>query len=258
MATPTGAEGPSTSSQFEQLLSAIRSVEANVDAKLSSMRKEMRDERETADERLVKKIRLDSKPTFKKRGHEKQFLFNEQVREQFEVIDSALKQTPPAVEKARAAIQEGERLIDIRQKNIKIADRSEHGWATVAEYEEDELADNSDDEKRLFRAEARAGRKKQRSLKDSSKKKGASRKTFFRAPWPNAMPHGGEPAQSANGTFLGAGFQRLLAQLQAPKPSVAPSGASLQLGPCFLCGKPGHYRKSCPLLQASTSHKAAQ
>ena len=133
MATPTGkAEGPSTSSQFEQLLSAIRSVEANVDAKLSSIRKEMRDERETADERLVKKIRLDSKPTFKKRGHEKQFLFNEQVREQFEVIDSALKQTPPTVEKNRAAIQEGERLIDIRQKNIKIADISEHGWATVA------------------------------------------------------------------------------------------------------------------------------
>ena len=35
--------------------------------------------------------------------------------------------------------------------------------------------DNSDDEKRLFRAEARAGRKKQRSLKDSNKKKGANR-----------------------------------------------------------------------------------
>ena len=39
-----------------------------------------------------------------------------------------------------------------------IADRSEHGWATVAEYEEDELADNFDDEKRLFRAEVRVGR----------------------------------------------------------------------------------------------------
>ena len=75
-------------------------------------------------------------------------------------------------------------------------------------------------------------------------------------PWPNAMPYGGEPAQTANGAFLGAGFQRLLAQLQAPKPSVVPSSASLQLGPCFLCGKPGHYRKSWPLLQAFTSHKA--
>lgn len=87
----------------------------------------MREERETADERLVKKIRLDSKPTFRKQGHEKQYLFNDQVREQSEVIDSALKQTPPTIEKARAAIQEGERLIDVRQKNIKITNMSEHG-----------------------------------------------------------------------------------------------------------------------------------
>ena len=29
---------------------------------------------------------------------------------------------------------------------IRIADRSEYGWTTVAEYEKDELADGSDDE----------------------------------------------------------------------------------------------------------------
>jgi hypothetical protein len=34
-----------------------------------------------------------------------------------------------------------------KTKLLKIADRSEHGWATVEEYQEDELADNSDDEK---------------------------------------------------------------------------------------------------------------
>ena len=55
---------------------------------------------------------------------------------------------------------------------IKIADRSEHGWATVKEYEDDELAENSDDEKRLFRAEARAGRKtRQKSTKSSNARK---------------------------------------------------------------------------------------
>lgn len=67
---------------------------------------------------------------------------------------------------------------DIRQKNIKIVDRSKHGWATVVEYEEDELANNSDNESRLFRAEARAGRKKQKSL-DMNKMKGTKRKHFF-------------------------------------------------------------------------------
>ena len=59
----------------------------------------------------------------------------------------------------REALKEGEDLIVARQKAIRIADRSEYGWATVEEYEEDELAANSDDEKRLYRAEMRAGRK---------------------------------------------------------------------------------------------------
>ena len=36
---------------------------------------------------------------------------------------------------------------------IRIADRLEYGWVTIEEYKEDELADHSDDEKRLYRAE---------------------------------------------------------------------------------------------------------
>ena len=51
--------GPTSGAQFAQLLIAICSIEANVNSKLSNLRREMRDEREAADERLVKKIRLD-------------------------------------------------------------------------------------------------------------------------------------------------------------------------------------------------------
>ena len=32
------------------------------------------------------------------------------------------------------------------------------------------------------------------------------------------------------------------------RPPAAPAGAS-PLGPCFLCGRMGHYRKACPLMQ---------
>ena len=40
-----------------------------------------------------------------------------------------------------------------RQKLIKLADRSEFRWGVVAEYTADELADNSDDEKRIEKTE---------------------------------------------------------------------------------------------------------
>lgn len=61
------------------------------------------------------------------------------------------------MEKAKSLLQEGSKIVSERQKLIRIADRSEHGWATVDEYLEDELADNSGDEKRMQKAEYRAG-----------------------------------------------------------------------------------------------------
>ena len=97
------------------------------------MKEELREERESADERLVKKIRLDKKPTFRKVSHEKQYEYNELVRDKVQSAGAALSQPTPAIDKARSLLQDGEKLLDIRQKNIKIADRSEHGWATVAE-----------------------------------------------------------------------------------------------------------------------------
>ena len=70
----------------------------------------------------------------------------------------------------------------IRQRNklIKLADMSESGWAVVAEYEAHQLASDSDDEKRIQKAEARANRK----AKESRVKRSAKRRTDFgRPPW---------------------------------------------------------------------------
>ena len=140
---------------------------------------------------------------------------------------------PPAVERAKEALKEGERLLVARQKAIRIADRSEFGWATVDEYEEDELAENSDDEKRLYRAEMRAGRK----LKAAAAK---NRKTkeFLRKEW-----RPGSPTTSDAGSVSS---QRSSSSSSGSIPVVH------GLGTCFLCGKRGHFRRSCPLVLSQT------
>lgn len=76
-----------------------------------------------------------------------------------------------AMERAREALEEGEDLIIARQKVIRIADCSEYGWATVEDYKEDELAANSDDEKRLYRTEMQAGMKSRAAASKGKKKR---------------------------------------------------------------------------------------
>ena len=71
-------------------------------------------------------------------------------------IEEAGPSTAPALERAKEALKKGRKFISDRQKLIKIADRSEHGWGVVQEYTADELAEDSGDEKRLEKAERAA------------------------------------------------------------------------------------------------------
>lgn len=118
-----------------------------VQGQLASMKEEISQGRVEADERLVKRLKLDKKTNFKRKGNELQHAFNEEVRDKLRVAGSSIEGSARDIERAKKVLEEGEALINERQKLIKIADRSEHGWATVEEYVTDELADNSDDEK---------------------------------------------------------------------------------------------------------------
>ena len=143
------AGAPVTKAKFSELLTAMNAVKEQT----REMKCNLSDERDAADECLVKKMRLDKGVQFKWKGNEKQHQFNELVQDKIEVAQKSLGSAPPAIEKAKEALGEGEELLKDRPKLIRIADRSEYGWATVSEYEEDELADGSDDKKRLYRAE---------------------------------------------------------------------------------------------------------
>ena len=63
-------------------------------------------------------------------------------------------------------------LIQSRQKLIKLADKNKAGWLVVEEYEQEELAEDSDDEKRIRRAESQALKKR---MKQSANNQGGKR-----------------------------------------------------------------------------------
>lgn len=73
------------------------------------------------------------------------------VLEKFESAIDALDQS--RIEKARDTLKEG---MDLVLHQIKLADKSEFGWETVNKYEADELASDSEGDKRSFRLERRA------------------------------------------------------------------------------------------------------
>ena len=84
----------------------------------------------------------------------------------------ALKQK--LYEKVKVAQESGTELVSKRVKAIKLADKSEFGWATVDEYLSDELASDSDDEKRIYRAERKINKEKRRRVRSDEKGSGSS------------------------------------------------------------------------------------
>ena len=154
----TGGEGPSTAvsdDQFAQLMAAIHASQERIEYKFAEFRAEMKQGQEDAAAKALKRVRHDKPYAFRRKGNEEQASFNEKVEEVVAEAQAELSdvRSSPALERAQESLAQGIKLLAERQKLIKIADRSEYGWGVVTEYTADELADGSDDEKRLEKAE---------------------------------------------------------------------------------------------------------
>ena len=68
-----------STSDSQVLLDAIKQLERNMDDKMANMKRELAKEREEAEDKLVKRMKLEKLPTFKKKGHEAQYRFNEEL-----------------------------------------------------------------------------------------------------------------------------------------------------------------------------------
>ena len=139
---------------------------SDVEQKLASTVADLKHEVASAQERTsndISKKMASSTYQFKKKSHEHQFHFNAELQGAFASVKTELDRLDPAtpqdqstILRARNQLDEGLKALATRQKFIKIADRSEFGWATVKYYQSDPLASDSEDEKDLGRAEKEA------------------------------------------------------------------------------------------------------
>lgn len=119
------------------------------------------------DEKVNKKIKINEIPQFKRQYNKWQYEHNNKVKEALEEAKDALKEGNYDLSKNK--LEEGIKIIDKRQKLVKIADREEDGWEVVKCYISDNLASDSVDEKRLNRSRRQASNNKKRSEEKRSR-----------------------------------------------------------------------------------------
>ena len=162
-------------------------------------------------EKMVSRRTRERRYSFFRQGNQSQYDFTDTVRGQVQDALSDLERGG-SEEAAILSLQKAIEMLERRMRLIKMADRSEYGWAVVAEYEADELAVDSDDEKRIYRAEKEAEKK-----------------------WLKKRKRQDDRVDGARG---GTGTTQ-------PR-ATANVGASLRAGPCFGCGERGHLKRNCP------------
>jgi len=105
---------------------------------IEALRAELRKEQEETAENAAKKAHLSAEVTFRRKGNERQYRFNESLQEQFQVAHVRLEEATSSessslpvlsgLQQAQLAVDEGMRLLKLRQKAIRLADR---GWSLV-------------------------------------------------------------------------------------------------------------------------------
>ena len=113
---PIMATGNPTGLSADQLQEVLKTVKDGLRDEVALLKRELASDREVADDRLLKRLKMEKAPSFKK-THEKQYFFNEEVSTKMEAAASSLSQTPPAVEKAKTQL-EGLKFVCERQKVI--------------------------------------------------------------------------------------------------------------------------------------------
>ena len=180
---------------------------------------------ESADSHLreIKKLKFEEPRRFKKKANEDKYRFNSKLSDMLTEVKSSC--SSQQLDKVKESLDKGESLLAERPKHIPLADKSEFGWMIIQEYKKNDLADDSDNEKKIIRAEGKArSQAKQNALKAKSRIAPVRRDSPKSLPIPN------------NSTTDSSSAMRPIPTLDGQLRS------QIKPGSCFACNKPGHWR----------------
>ena len=155
----------STEEKLDGLIRAVASLVENqkthqrdLDDKLKKLEKDVTAAQAEATEQALKKAKRGCPVEFKRKGHQEQYSFNEQVEDLLEAAaKKKIKKLAPVanegnpkkfLQEALDELNEGQEAIAERQKHIHIADQSEYHWRTKEAYKVGGLSDNNKDARR--------------------------------------------------------------------------------------------------------------
>jgi len=130
-----------------------------------------------------------------------------------------------------------------RRKILIIADKSPGGWETVNEYLTDDVASDSDDDKRIRQAESQAlAKKKARQVKLYYNKQYPKNTSSLSFPQLRGLPPFVQRSAGSS-SFSFQGYQPFLATgTPGIRSATTFTRFSSPANVCFSCGMPGHWK----------------
>ena len=222
----------------EETLGLIsRLLDSKLDKKFSEFKRGP-DQKELETSTKIKKLKTEAKASssFQFKGNKLQFEFNSSLLDSINSASNHLLEGNLAG--VTTELENAKTLLNKRNKVIRFSsDKSPAGWTAVEEYESDELADDSKDEKKLRSAERRALAK----LRTRKQNRGTAQNRKF--PQEASVVAGSSLHLSVSQPFRPQQFPQ-----QPFRPQPFRSRQPQPSDKCFACGQFGHWANSpfCP------------